>query len=311
MDDQAIAEQNLLDKLDLEEAAEKAAPAETPIQEASPETVTGETTEQPDEGTKADPAEPVIAPPESWKAEAKERFKTLPRDLQQVIADREVEQKSAFNRQVNESTVAKQAAEQERQRYATQLDSLIQQATALDPVLSIASRMGAADWTRLWTENPGQAGALEAQIRERQNVISNWANQRQALAQQQVQTMETQEAAKLAEKLPEWKDESKRAQFTQTLRKVAQDHYGFRPEELSNVLDHRHVLALADAVKWQQHLAAQKTAQEKKVAQPQRVMKPSSTNQPAVSDRVKALKQRAIRTGKDDDVMAALMAAQS
>src|SRR5579871_6411317 len=45
-----------------------------------------------------DEADTPIDPPPSWKADAKRRFRDLPRDLQRVIADRERERETHFSR---------------------------------------------------------------------------------------------------------------------------------------------------------------------------------------------------------------------
>ena len=306
--DENEALQTVLDTLDKEEAAQ--APQEKQIQEGAPETASAETEAE----SQAEPAEqPAIEPPSTWKAELKDRWTKLPADLQRDLAQWETERNSGVNQRLEKATAAEKAAEQERLRFAQTLDSVIQQAVALDPVLAITTKMAAQDWTRMWAENPSQAGILKAQHEERLATINGWAQQSQLAKQQQAKAMETEASQRLGDILPEWKDEAKRSELKQSITKSLQEDYGFRPEEISMVLDPRHVIVARDAMLWRQHLAAQKTVQEKKVSAPAKpTIKPTATvgNQNQ-SDRFKALKQRALRTGKDDDVMAALMAAQT
>jgi hypothetical protein len=61
-----------------------------------------------------DEADLPIAPPSSWKADAKNRFRDLPRDLQKVISDRERERETHFSRTQQETAEARKAALAER-----------------------------------------------------------------------------------------------------------------------------------------------------------------------------------------------------
>src|ERR1700733_5736304 len=72
-------------------------------------------------GGEGDPAEgPAIAAPRSWPADMREAFAKLPGDLQQVIATRENERDTAFNRQVREAVERRQAAEAELAHASTE-----------------------------------------------------------------------------------------------------------------------------------------------------------------------------------------------
>src|SRR5271166_1728543 len=103
-------------------------PTKSPAQaeDGSPQepAVTAETTESQAEAAQ----EPPIEPPRSWKADEKERFKSLPRETQAYLAERETERDRALNRSQNEAaeklkglTAKEQAVEQARAQYEAAL----------------------------------------------------------------------------------------------------------------------------------------------------------------------------------------------
>ena len=263
--------------------------------------------------------QPAIEPPPTWKAELKDDWKNLDRSWQEKLAQWERERNQGVNSKLNESAEAKKAAEaaiqataQERQRYEQQLTTLIQQATAMDPVLSHAAKMSQADWARLWQENPGQAGAFRQEVESRVATIQTWHQERQRLASEQIRTIQAKAEAEIAERIPEWKDEAKRAALKTDIAKSLTTDYGFKPEELTTVLDPRHVQVALDAMRYRQMMAAQQSAQAKRVQAPApKVVKPGSAQdgKQGESQRVKALKSRALRTGKESDAVNAVLAA--
>jgi len=302
-------EATILSKIDQMEAEATGTPPE-----ASPEEPEGQV-EQQEQVEQAE--EPAIEPPPTWKAELKDKWSALPRDLQQSLAQWETERNQGFNSKLNESAEAKKVAEtvkaqaeQERQRYAQQLDSLIQQATALDPVLAQASKMTAQDWEQAWKTNPAETGLFKQQVENRIGQIQAWQSQQQQLKEQQLAQLQSAEHQKLLSKVPEWSDETKRTQLEGDLSKTLKDVYGFTPPEIAKVYDHRHVLVALDAMRYRQMMAAKDTAQTKKVVPVQKVVKPGAAqDQRGESPRVKALKQRAQRSGRMEDQVNAVLAA--
>lgn len=309
--DSALAKVNELEFKDDSESGAAPTESQQDQQQAAAETPSGESEAE----EQQEPAPPAIEPPSTWKAELKARWNTLPEDLQRDLAQWETERNQGFNSKLNESAEAKKAAEAERQaaqqerlRYAQQIDAVIQQTLALDPVLSVVNKMTAQDWAKL---DPAQAIALQAQAAERQNTLRQWQAESARLKMTQADELGRREEAKLAEKIPEWRDSAQREKIKAGLSSLLQERYDFRPEELSNVLDSRHVRVALDAMRWQEHLAAQKAAAEKKVATAPKVVKPSATqdNASRLSDRAKALRNRALRSGKENDAVEAVLAA--
>ena len=308
----------ILATLDKAEKGEAQAEQQTTPETASQEAEQTETVENEVEAVEQ-AEQPAIEPPPTWKAELKDDWKNLDRSWQEKLAQWETERNQGVNSKLNESAEAKKAAEaaiqataQERQRYEQQLTTLIQQATALDPVLSHAAKMSQADWARLWQENPGQAGAFRQEVESRVATIQTWHQERQRLAYEQIRTIQAKAEAEIAERIPEWKDEAKRTALKTDIAKSLTTDYGFKPEELTMVLDPRHVQVALDAMRYRQMMAAQQTAQAKRaVATAPKVVKPGAAQDGPKGDsqRVKALKQRALRTGKEQDAINAVLAA--
>lgn len=264
-------------------------------EDGSPEEVTAEqeeSVEQEEEG-QGDPEAPVIAPPDSWPAEARDKFAKLPSDLQAVIAERDAEQKSAFNRQINEAAAIKKAAETERQRLAQVLETYTHHA-AMDPILAEGAQ---TDWAKLAEEDPTAYVQKRAAYEQRVGLYQQAQAEQQRLAEENSRAMLAREQAALAEKFPDWKDESKRKVMTQDMVSALTGRYGFSKEDLKGLVDHRTFLVALDAVRYHKLMAERKSVAEKKVVPIPKVQKPGAGGEGlSGAERVKAMKQRAAKT---------------
>lgn len=260
-----------------------------------PAEVIAETSETEDETRTetdvTDPATPVIAPPDSWTAEARAKFAALPPDLQAVIAEREREQKSAFNRQVNEVAEAKKAAETERQRLVQQLDVYLNAATNFDPVIAEGTR---TDWAKLAREDPVSYVEKKAAFDQRVGELRNAQMERQRLAEHDFQETRVREANALREKVPEWSDVEKYKADWTSMKEIGRQ-YGLTDQELEGINDHRLILGLRDAMLYRQMVKAQQTIQQKKVVVAPKVQKPGGGEAPK-RDTAQALKGKLANT---------------
>lgn len=134
---------------------------------------------------------------------------------------------------------------------------------------------------------------------------------RQAQARQQ---MLQEEQARLMRALPEWRDPKVRAAEQAEMVQIATEVYGFRPEEVEGILDHRAVRILRDAVKGRKSQAQSATVKEKvkekvKKAPPKKPVKPGAAAKPkAGGDPRKARLVKQFRhSGKAADAAAVLM----
>jgi len=151
--DQAVAVLDLPKKEP--EAPTEAAPAkegtDSPAEPTAEDTTGAETqtdgemeAEKPE--AEAEAEQPGIEPPKFWDADAKERFKALPPDVQEIIVRKEDERNSATARAMQESAEKKKAFDAEASR--------LQQLTAgLDkqiPVALDALKYQRDAWTQKW-----------------------------------------------------------------------------------------------------------------------------------------------------------------
>lgn len=273
-------------------------------EESGPETATAD--DEGEEEGQGDPETPVIAPPDSWPAEARAKFSKLPSDLQAVIAEREREQKSTFNRQINEAAESKKAAESERQRLAQQAENYIQLANTLDPILQDGAT---TDWTKLASEDPALYVQKWALYSQRYAQVQAAIAERQTVAATQGRERLARERESLLQKRPELNDQEKGKAFAQEIHSTLTKLYGFTTEELKGASDHRMFLVVSDAAKYHKLMAERKSAADKKVVPITKVQKPGAGSENlSSSDRIKAMKQRAAKTDNLHD-RAALIAA--
>lgn len=198
-----------------------------------------------------------------------------------------------------------QAVEKERTQYLAALGTLhqhVQQATA--------SELQNVDWNKLAAESPAEYVRLSNRARE-----ANEAMQRIRFEQEKVQTQQAKERderlaqaveeskSKLKEAIPSWNDD-----LYQTVLKRGVDTYGFKPEEVGQLFDHRVMRVMHDAHLYRS-MQEGKTLAEKKVVTVPPVLKPGNVK-PKVDPKNQQLQQTRARlqaNGNDMDAAAALM----
>lgn len=266
---------------------------EKPAEAAPSDVKDGTAQDQSQAGTEAQP--PAIEPPPGLTDDEREVFKSLPPAAQEVFARRERDRTNELRRGQDEIANEKKAVAQERQRYAQQLETYIQLSQAMDPVLAEGMK---TDWVQLSQDNPAEAQTKWFQFQQRQSQLQAAINQRNALAAQQQQDHLAREGQTLLDKVPEYKaDPSKVRPDIDRFRKAAVDYYGYTPQEVSIIPDHRQVLVLRDAVAYRQLMAERKQVADKKVVPVSKVQKPGAGGETlSAGERVKAMTQRAAKT---------------
>lgn len=199
-----------------------------------------------------------------------------------------------------------QAAREERERYAKQLEEL----ATLQPQVQEPSqeqwealyRENPVEWVRqreLWRESKEKREKL---VREQQQV----AFQQQQEQAQKLQQTVTEERQKLVEAIPEWRDPEVAKREIGEIRRFAMDA-GFTENEVAQIYDHRAVKVLHDAVRYRQLMNKQAALTPMKPKSP-KTAPPGASATPAEqqSASAKKLKQRLRETGRLQDA-AALM----
>lgn len=285
----------------------------------------------------SEPETPAIAPPKFMKAEYRDRWKDLPTDWQRYLAQQEEENSRTVSTKLEEAAAARRAAEatkkeaeeraaaaaQEQQRYAQQLQIVAQQLEAADPIVAAYRN---TDLQRLARENPAQYTELDAAYKVRVRQIEAVRAEQVRVQQEAARNWIAREQTALIAAVPEWSDATKRQTDLAELRNVMASSYGYKPEEIEAVSDHRHVRVIKDAMEVQKlrtEVAALRAAQaerekvvkqaitEKKVAPATqtRTLKPGAAADASRSqaDRSKALINRA-RGARTLEEKAALIA---
>ncbi|HEY7246259.1 MAG TPA: hypothetical protein VH678_20490 [Xanthobacteraceae bacterium] len=256
------------------EAAELQSPAQAEDGAPQDTQVPAETTTE----SQAEPEEihPPIEPPRSWNAGEKERFRSLPRETQAYLAEREQERDREIRRSQNQAaeklkglSVKEQAVEQARQQYEAALPQLLQllqsqQAGEFANIKSIADveRLAREDWPSYlqWDVAQKKIAAVQQEMQA--------AQQRQAQDRVQKFTeFAKREDDLFAERVPDMADPEKATKLQQQAISVLKD-VGFTEAELAgswngdkdlSLRDHRMQLLIRDATLWRE--AQQKATQ--------------------------------------------------
>lgn len=246
---------------------------------------------------------PAIEPPASWPSDDKEAFKSLPTWSQEIIVRREQEREAAFSQR------SRTVAERERQltdvqnktteaqtRYLSELERLNSVAAQLMPA-KFSDIKTEADYLKMKVENPARASEYEAFV----SVLRNSNQQANAARQAQQQQKLDSEWTALQDKYPEFKDPAKGPAIINDVRKSLVENYGFSPNEVQIIADHRHVQIVRDAMAWRQHQAALRAAEGKKVPSqlPTRTLRPTANTGASLSGEQKTQTLNRVRKAGD------------
>jgi hypothetical protein len=290
------------------------APDPAAIGETEPQTdeAIGEDQVKTSEKDKAEPSVKAIEPPISWPSDDKEAFKSLPTWAQERIINRENEREAHFaersrtiatrERDLQDVQVRTNEAQS---KYSAELQRLNQLATQLLPA-KFADIKGEADYLRVKVEDPARASEYEAFVQ----ILRSSAQQEAQVQQQRFKEQLDNEYSALSEKFPEFKDNAKANSILGEVRKAAVDYYGFTPQEVSVIADHRHVPIIRDAMAWRNYQATLKAAAGKKtpLQQPTANLRSSGVSSPSVaSEQTKKILNR-VRSSNNVDEQATLIA---
>ena len=191
--------------------------------------------------------------------------------------------------------------QQERQQYMDALNQLIQQS------MGGLEQFSNIDWNRLKEEDPIEFITKRDEYREAQERVRSGqhqytleqqkqAGEMQALQQQVLQ----QEHAQMVEKIPEWGDPTQQKVLATGLREYATGQ-GYTEEEIGSLVDHRSLIVLMKAQKYDELQRAD--VKTKKVKNKPRVVrsgKGSGKKEANKSKRIASMK-RLQQTGHIDD----------
>jgi hypothetical protein len=188
----------------------------------------------------------------------------------------------------------------ERQQYSEMLGVMAQQ-------LQESLGTEEPDWDKLYNENPLEYVRQRDIYRDRQERFTAVEQEQARLAEQQMyeqaanlqQTVQAGKA-KLAELVPAWKDKARWDADRKALREYGKEKLGFSDEELAQAYDHRAVIALYKAMKYDQMMAKRPKPQPAQGPAPSKPGVPITSRSQKVSDITRA-KQRLAKTGHVKD----------
>ncbi len=229
---------------------------------------------------------PPIEAPKSWTKDRKEQFGSLPRELQQYVADRAQEQDRDFRQRQNEAaeklkglTAKEQAVEQARQQYETTLPQLFQlfqqqQAGEFADIRTIqdVEKLAREDWPRYlqWDVAQKKMAAVQQEVQMVQQ------RQMQDRSQKFNEFAKSQDSL-FSEKVADMADPEKAKELQKRAISVLTD-LGFTDAELAkswsgegdiSLRDHRMQLLIRDATLWREAQSKAKSATPKAQAKPQ------------------------------------------
>ena len=223
------------------------------------------------------------------------------RKTQEIAGDRK--EMETLQQQYN-SEIAQ--IQQERQQYMDALTNVMQGS------MSELEKFATVDWNALRETDPIEYVTTREQYREAQEKIQGLQNEQARAAQtQQAQMQKAQqemlqvEKGKLVEALPDWGVPDKQKELATNLQSYAKEQ-GFTADELNSLIDHRSILVLLKAQKYDQ--LQKSNVKSKKLKNKPKVIRAGTGTSTTKSDRSKRTAQmkRLRGTGHIDDASALL-----
>ena len=179
------------------------------------------------------------------------------------------------------------------------------------------------DWERLKVENPQEYVIRREELREAQEQqakiqaeMQRVQQENQKLQEQAVRRYTQEQAERLVKVIPEFGDPEKSKSLMKGITEAA-DYYGFTPQELGTITDHRVLVALHDLMKFRKVTTEREKAETQMATEPKtrkRIKLKSAARKTQRSTQQKqerAAIQRARESGRPEDVAAMLLVPSS
>jgi hypothetical protein len=215
---------------------------------------------------------------------------------------------------MQEAATAKKEAEavysallQERQNIA-QLYEQAQQGTLAQPPVEPARELFETDpigYMDAKLKYDEQMQAYNAQMQQMEQVAQQQTQAEQAAQQAYLQ----QEMMNLQKIIPEFADQNKAAQIKDKLITSGTEIYGYEADEIAQVMDHRAIRVLHDAIKYQELMSGKEAAVEKAkpATRKKRPVKAGAKKGNNKSQVQKKLRQKLTKSGSVDDALALIL----
>lgn len=212
-----------------------------------------------------------------------------------------------YTRKTQEVAEQRKAIQAEREQVASVLSQRVQETESALQMLAgaIKSFDSEVNWDALRQVDP--ASYLEAREQQTQRIQAFERTRQHLEAVRQAERAErvAQNSQRLVEAMPELLDANAAKVFGEQITNAAAKHYGFTPQEVAGVDDHRLILMMRDAAKYHD-LMAKSSEVKAKVAQAPQLAKPGAPK-PGNAQALNTYRtiQRAKATSSLDDQAAA------
>lgn len=149
--------------------------------------------------------------------------------------------------------------------------------------------------------------AMEKYQQDMTQVQHTLAHQQQAQQQAQQAYLE-REMETLRQVMPEFADPEKATKTRDSMLRMGTEIYGYQPEEISAVMDHRAIRVLNDAIKYQEIMQGKDKAVEKATKGPKRkVVKAGSKKTASNRNDTRQARSKLKRSGSIQDAMSLIL----
>jgi len=198
---------------------------------------------------------PPIDAPASWAKDAKEQFASLPREAQEIIAQRENARDLEVRRAQSAVQTERQRAEREafdavaqiKQQTAQQLQRYAQQFSAPEPDLRLL-QSNDPEHHAIYMQQERAYKLDQAQRAHIEREAQEAMRDAQALEQQRTQVETQAEVQALLQAIPEWADPTQRANLISELEPIGAG-LGYSTDDMANA-GAKDILALRTALSW-------------------------------------------------------------
>ena len=199
-----------------------------------------------------------------------------------------------YTRKTQQVAEGRKAAEAELEALTAQRESYANQLAQLETALN-QSEPTQEYWDALQAEDPIEYVKQREALRDRRDALAQVQSEQQRVQQEQYQQLQAQtqerlkqEADKLLDVIPEWRDADVATKQKNAVYTYAQRHLGYSEQELSQIGDHRAVNALRKAYLYDELMKQKPAATKKTKAAP----KMAKAGQPTSKKEISAKRKR-------------------
>jgi hypothetical protein len=218
-----------------------------------------------------------------------------------------VQQQGETGAAENRLNTERELFQQEKQRYEAEMSNRmqamqqvpqeVQEAEARQQALALQYQ--SIDWAALEQQDAGQAALqkqnLSTAFNQAGQEVEAARNRQAALQQQYMAGTRQEEEAKLLLAIEAWRDPKVREKGTASVSKLMAD-YGFAPNEIGNVMDHRAIRIMNDLARYREQAGDMNPAL-KKVKQAPKALRPGGRQAKVKPTALKEAKERLARAG--------------